>query len=294
MSVSGPHAFRRVCARWVRFFCALVLLCGAIQALSARAAEPLLLGVHPYLPAAEVLARFQPLAGYLSKAAGRPVTVTVAADYDAHIKRVGTGAVDFGYMGPAPYVELVAEYGPQRLLARQSVNGAPSFHGHIVVADASPLQTMADLKGRRFAFGDAESTMSHMVPYAMMLSAGVAKKDLAAHAFLGSHRNVALAVLSGAFDAGAVKEEIYTEFSTRGLRALAKSPPVSEHLFVASKRMTDADAQAVRTVMQAMRGDPAGRTALTAIKATIDGLVAVTDSDYDPLREMIARSRGGS
>lgn len=136
--------------------------------------------------------------------------------------------------------------------------------------------------------------MSHQVPYAMMLDVGVGKKDLAAHAFLGSHRNVALAVLSGAFDAGAVKEEIYLEYASRGLRALAKSPPVSEHVFVASKRMNAADADAIQTAMTAMGDVPAGRAALAAVKASIDGLVAVTDTDYDPLRKMIALSRGGS
>lgn len=136
--------------------------------------------------------------------------------------------------------------------------------------------------------------MSHQVPYAMMLRAGVGTKELAAHAFLGSHRNVALAVLAGAFDAGAVKEEIYHEFTKKGLRVLAKSPPVSEHLFVASRRLAADDADRLRIALQAAGADPAGRAALTAIKSTIDALLPVTDADYDPLRQMIALSRGGS
>src|SRR5258706_16328189 len=43
----------------------------AATAGTAAAPEPLILGVHPYLLPAEIVARFAPLAGYLDKRLGR-------------------------------------------------------------------------------------------------------------------------------------------------------------------------------------------------------------------------------
>lgn len=269
--------------------CALVavaVLCGASR---TQAADPLVLGVHPYLPTQEILNRFEPLATYLERHIGQPVRVSVSADYDVHLGHVALGTVDFGYLGPASYVALTAKYGAHPLLARMEIEGVPTFHGYIVVRQDDPARTVGDLRHRRFAFGDVRSTMSHVVPYALLLDAGVTKEDLAGFDFVGSHKNVALSVLTGTFDAGGVKEEVYQTFKTQGLRALAKSPPVSEHLFVAAKAMPADTVAALRNALMGLHDTDAGRKILAGIKKTATGLVAVSDADYAPLRDMITR-----
>jgi hypothetical protein len=102
----------------------------------------------------------------------------------------------------------------------------------------SVLQSLRDLRGRRFAYGDRDSTESHVIPQFMLIEAGVSDSALAFYKFLGSHTNVALAVLTGDYDADAVKEEVYQEYKARGLRALAAEPPVADHLFVASSKIS--------------------------------------------------------
>jgi len=253
----------------------------------APAAEPLVLQVHPYLPATEILERFSPLAEYLGRRLGRPVVVKVSVDYRQHIDLIGKDKADFAFMGPASYVSLVERYGKKPLLVRLEMNGKPTFKGAIIVARGSGLRSLSELKGKRFAFGDPESTMSHLVPRYMLAEAGVDIKDLADHAFLDNHHNVALGVLVGRFDAGAVKSEIFFEYERRGLQLLAWTPELSEHLFVTSSRLPEPTAAALREALTSLAESVEGRNILKGINKNTTGLVPVDDSDYDNLKAII-------
>ena len=267
----------------------LVALCLPLigAAAAAVAAEPLILAVHPYLPPGEITQRFTPLAEVLSRTVGRPVFVRVGRSYAEHIDAIGTDSVDIAYVGPAAYVTLVNGYGGKPLLARQVVDGDPMLHGEIIVRQDSPIRSLAELRGKRFAFGDPDSTMSHVVAAAMLRDAGVPESALAQADFLNAHRNVALAVLAGDFDAGAVKEEVYVEFQRQGLRSIAQQPPVADHLFVTAAKLPAELVAALRQALLTLPDTPAGRAALTAIAPGMTGMVAVRDSDYDSLRTLM-------
>jgi phosphonate transport system substrate-binding protein len=257
--------------------------CLALPA-SAATPEPLILAVHPYLPNAEIVARFTPLANYLAHETGRPVKVRVGRDYAEHIDAIGGDSVDIAYMGPVSYVKLVAKYGKKSLLARQEVNHQPYLRGVIFVRQDSSLHTLADLKGKRFAYGDPDSTMSHVIPMRMLEQAGVPEKALARHQFLGAHKNVALAVLAGDFDAGAVKEEVFQELAPKGLRSLATSPPVADHVFVTSAKVPAALVETLRHALLQLKSTPDGKLILTAIHPSMTALLPAMDTDYDSLR----------
>lgn len=266
--------------------CVLALLILA-PSVTALAQESLTLGVHPYLPATELVQRFTPLANYLSEHLGRPVTLQIAKDYQDHIDEVGMDGLDIAFLGPAPYVKMTQAYGKKPILARLEIEGRPFFRGVIVTRDDSRLRSLRDLKGKRFAFGDPESTMSHLVPTYVIWKAGVDPQTLAGFEYLYSHHNVALGVLMGAFDAGAVKEEVLASYEKRGLRALAVTPLIPEHLFVARGTLPESMVQSLRQSLYKLNEDPKGHTILSAIKATVTGMVPASDADYDDLRRIL-------
>jgi len=254
----------------------------------AHAGEPLTLGVHPYLASTELVRRFKPLADYLGRKLNEPVVVEISIDYQDHIDKIGKGKLDIAYIGPAPYVKLVKTYGPKRLLARLEINGEPTFTGVIIKARDNPINSLAELRGKSFAFGDPNSTMSHLVPWYMIRQAGLTVRDLGRYSFLHNHNNVALGVLVGDFDAGAVKEEVFFKYRSRGLSELARTPRISEHLFVASDKLPDAQVKAIRDALLRLKDDPEGKAIMVSIKKTVTGLVPVRDSDYDNLRHILA------
>jgi phosphonate transport system substrate-binding protein len=96
----------------------MVLSCIFMSPVHADTTEPLTIGVHPFLPATTLIERFSPLAQYLSDRLQRSVRISVSSDYEEHIRATGEGRFDIAFLGPAPYVKVVEQYGPQRLLAR--------------------------------------------------------------------------------------------------------------------------------------------------------------------------------
>jgi phosphonate transport system substrate-binding protein len=106
---------------------------------------------------------------------------------------------------------------------------------------------------------------------------------------VGDHVNVALGVLVGDFDAGAVKEDVYFNYKSRGLREIATSAPISDHVFVASRKLPAAQAAKLRDIMLHMNQDPKGQAALRAMTAGVTALVPVQDSDYDSLRVVLKK-----
>jgi phosphonate transport system substrate-binding protein len=271
-----------------RYLLILILLLFTCPS-TAGAREGMTLAVHPYLAAAELVDRFTPLTNYLSERLGMEVTLELSADYAEHLEKIGTDRVEIAYLGPASYVSLVDTYGGKPILGRLVTAGTPTIQGVIIVRGDSPFTSLADLKGKKFAFGDPQSTMGHLVPRYMLHQEGIDLEDLAGHAFIRNHHNVALGVLMGDFDAGAVKEEIYQEFRKMGIRDLAKTPVIAEHLFVTSSKLPPATIAALRQYLFDLQETPQGREILSAIQADVTGMAPVTDEDYDEMRRILRK-----
>lgn len=251
------------------------------------AQDTVILGVHPYLPAIELMRRFSPVAKYFSEKTGKTFEIHISKDYNDHIDRMGRNEFYIAFMGPAGYVRMVERYGEKPLIARLEVSGKPTFEGYIVVKRGSSIRSLKELSGKRFAFGDRHSTMSHLVPRHMLLQRGVTVDNLSYYRFLRNHHNVALGVLSGDFDAGAVKEEVFREYEKRGLVSLARTPEISEHLFVAGGSVPAETVDVLRAALYRLGNEDRNGDVLTSIKNTITGFVAVRDSDYDNLRRIL-------
>jgi phosphonate transport system substrate-binding protein len=265
----------------------IIWLLLVIAAPGAHAGQHLTLWIHPYLPATELTRRFAPLAAHLSQTLGRPVDIRVARSYQSHLDFVGRDLADLAYVGPASYVQLTEQYGPKPLLAKLELQGAPFFHGMIIAREDASIQTLADLKGKRFAFGDPNSTMSHVVPRALLAAAGVSLDSLARYDYLGSHHDVALAVLGGYFDAGAVKEEVFYAYRKRGLKIVAQGPPIPSHLFLTRADLPAPLVAELRTALLAINNLPAKEALLSVLEESASGLLPVEDLDYEGLRQLM-------
>jgi phosphonate transport system substrate-binding protein len=272
------RAFWTICLAW--------MLAGAAFA-DPPAPAPYVLAVHPYLPAAELAARFRPLAEVLQRELGRGVSVRIGQDYSDHFEAIGRDQVDVAFLGPVEYVRVIGTYGQKPLLARFEVNHRTELHGVIFVRRGSPLRTLADLRGRRVAFGDPNSTMANVVPRWVLGRAGVPLSALAGYRFLATHEDIALAVLSGDYDAGAVKQEVFDRFRDRGLELLAELPTTPDHLFVARANLPAAEIERLRAVLLGLKDRPGGAAVLAGLHPGLSALVPVSDADYNPVRRML-------
>jgi len=249
--------------------------------------KPLELGIHPYIAASLIHKQFTPLAEYLSKKVGQPVIIKVAQDYRTNIENIGKNKIHIAFMGPVSYVKMVKEYGHKPILACLEANKKTFFQGVIITRKDSPIKSLSDIEGKRFAFGDPNSTMSHIIPRFMLIEAGIPLKKLSSHSFLKNHCNVALGVLIGDYDTGAVKEEVFNRYKERGLKAIARTSLTPEHIFVASNNLSAKTVQILREALYNLKNETNGKEILSAIKQGLTGLVPCKDANYKNLRKIM-------
>lgn len=151
----------------------------------------------------------------LSQQLGVDVQYVPVTDYTAAISAFRTGNLDLVWFGGLTGVQARLQKPGARVLAQRDIDAA--FHSVFIANTASGLRQvrnvngLVELKGRRFTFGSESSTSGRLMPQYYLGKAGVKLSDFAGGApgFSGSHDATIALVQSGAYDAGAVNEQVW-------------------------------------------------------------------------------------
>ena len=185
-----------------------------------------LFGIVPLESAIIMKKKFEPLINYLNKSLNLHYSNLVAVTYEDSIEEIGTNKVSFAYMTPSTYLEASKKYKIEPLVYAIK-NGSPTYKSVFVAPINSKISSIQDLKSKKIAFGSKMSTGSSLIPKAMLKAAGIELISLAAYDYLGSHDNVANAVISGEFDAGALMDSAAEDFKN-SLKIIAYSDPIPQ------------------------------------------------------------------
>lgn len=163
-------------------------------------------------------AKAKPLEKLLGDKLGIPVEVSVSTDYNTVIEAMASKKVDLGFLPPTAYV-LAKEKGAAEVILqaqRFGVNdetGGPTdeladfYKSMIIVKKDSPIQSVADLKGKKIAYQNVTSSAGFVWPAATLMDAGLDPlKDVQAITVKGHDQGV-LAVLNGDVDAAAIFQD---------------------------------------------------------------------------------------
>ncbi len=214
---------------------------GSIYAVSLplRAAGEIKVGMIPDAGATQVsIDEKAPLREYLAKATGAPVSLIIPTNYNATVEALGNGSLDFAYLGGLTYIKAHEIYGVVPLVQRSSDK---QFHSLFITQTGSPIRKLSDTRGKRFAFGDINSTSGHLIPHLELTKAGInPDRDLEVR-YTGSHPATAKAVEAGTVDAGALDESVYHEMvadnkvDAKKVRVFYTSPAFVDYVWVARK-----------------------------------------------------------
>lgn len=239
---------------------------------------------------AEMHQRLKPLTQYLSTELGRPVTLKLSPDMPAAIKDVSTGAVDLAYLTPVAYISANAQ-GHTKLVVKTLTGGKSTFQLAIAVKATSDIKTVADLAGKRFAFGDKAALLQR----AVVIGAGLPLERLADYQFIGHYENIARGVMNGDFDAGILKDTVANEWEKKGLRIIHSSPDLPPYNIVASQDVDDDTRKRIEQAFLKLKIDnPEHAQIIRALDASYTGFSSTSDSDYDVVRHLIKPFAKGS
>ena len=204
------------------------------------------------------------------------------------VEAMAADQVDFVLTGPAEYVVFNARLDAQPVVTFKR----PDYYSNVVVLDASPAQSPADLKGMKISFGEIGSTSQHLAPVDLLTKAGLAYSVDYEPVFL--KRNVAMeALISGEIAAIGLNrthiDQLTEKFPDQKLRVLVKGEQLPDDILLASPKVAPEVVETVRKTFAEQ-----GETLLAAITQTEENAkyvggsfnAAVTDADYDVVRKM--------
>jgi phosphonate transport system substrate-binding protein len=242
--------------------------------------------------------RYQLLGAYLQGRVGAPFRIFAGVDYAAAIVALKTGRAHAGVLGPESYVIAIKEEAKIEPIVRfrDKVTGV-GYHSLIIVRGDSPYRTLADLRGKNFAFVDPNSTSGYLIPrYHFAQQTIDPQTHFGRVIFAGDHGSAVLAVANGRVDAAAVADGLLARAEAGGqiragqVRVIWRSPLIPASPVVARTDLPVEFRQSLRQALLELRTYPRVMSAID-FSPTFDGFAAVTDADYEFVRQVDAYVR---
>ena len=182
----------------------------------------------------ELQRKFAPLGKYLEAQTGMKVVFTPVTDYAAVVESLATRKIDLAWLGGFTFVQAKIRTNGTAIPIAQREEDA-KFTSRFITADPA-IKTLADLKGKTFAFGAPSSTSGSLMPRFFLLQAGInPEKDFKNVAFSGAHDATVAFVAAGKADAGVLNASVWDKLVEQKkvdpdkVRVFATTPPYFDY-----------------------------------------------------------------
>jgi len=228
------HSTKRRTALKAALACACVAAfsCFSVPAVAVDAV--LRVSAIPDEAPTELQRKFAPLGKYLEAQTGMKVVFTPVTDYAAVVESLATRKIDLAWLGGFTFVQAKIRTNGTAIPIAQREEDA-KFTSRFITADPA-IKTLADLKGKTFAFGAPSSTSGSLMPRFFLLQAGInPEKDFKNVAFSGAHDATVAFVAAGKADAGVLNASVWDKLVEQKkvdpdkVRVFATTPPYFDY-----------------------------------------------------------------
>jgi phosphonate transport system substrate-binding protein len=182
----------------------------------------------------ELQRKFAPLGRYLEQQTGMKVEFIPVTDYAAVVESLVTRRLDMAWLGGFTHVQAKQRTGGTATPIVQREEDT-HFTSKFITGNEN-IRTLADLKGKTFAFGSPASTSGHLMPRYFLLQAGIdPDRDFRNIAYSGAHDATAAFVQSGKVDAGVLNASVWDKLveerkiDPAKVRVFAVTPPYHDY-----------------------------------------------------------------
>jgi phosphonate transport system substrate-binding protein len=283
----------------LRLLLAVLALAAALvapPAALAQGAGVLRVSAIPDEAPTELQRKFKPLGDYLKQATGLDVRFVPVTDYAAVVEGLATNKLDLAWLGGFTYLQArLRTHGGVVPIVQRAEDA--KFTSRFIVPTNSTAKTLADLKGKTFAFGAPSSTSGSLMPRYYLLQAGIdPERDFKSVAFSGAHDATVAFVAAGRAEAGVLNASVMDKLvesknaNVEKVRVLAITPPYFDYNWTVrpgldpaiTKKLTDA-------FLKLDPANPAMKEIMDLQRAS--KFIPTQNSNYDGI-EAAARSAG--
>jgi phosphonate transport system substrate-binding protein len=250
--------------------------------------------VIPWQSPEKQKAKLQPLADYLRQKMNRSVNFAIAKDYATAVNLLVDEKAEMAYLAALTYIqahERNASIAPL-VLPIDETTGRP-WYTSVIVADVSKkIESLQDLKGKRFAFVSPSSTSGFLMPLNALQAGGIdPTRDFASIRYPGSHDKAETALAKGEFDAIAddkasfLRAQAAGTLPTASYKIVWESDPIpTPPIVINTSKFTPAE---ITQLQQALIDAPVGVVDVSGAKSA--GYTLAKDADFEPVRQIYNR-----
>ena len=186
----------------------------SLSSLLAQAQDVLRVTAIPDEAPTELQRKFKPLGEYLEQKLGMKVEFTPVADYPAVVEALAADRVDLAWLGGFTFVQARLKTGNATPLVQREQDAV--FTSKFISSDPA-VKSLADLKGKTFAFGSVSSTSGSLMPRYFMLQEDIVPETFFSRvAFSGAHDATAAWVEAGKVDGGVLNASVWDKLVAAG------------------------------------------------------------------------------
>ncbi len=254
--------------------------------------EKLVIGAVPSGNPIELSERMEPLIVLMKQKLNLDVQLRFASDYAQFTRNMENNDYDLAFCAPVQYISAHANAGYEAVL-RPVRYGADTYVG-MFITTRPDLTSIEQLRGKRIAFVDQQSTSGYLFPLGLLATVGITPRDIQPF-FLKGHDNVVLNVLNNSYDAGACFDGAAARYGgdrASSLRVIGRTEAIyNEPIAMSAKFRTERAELADKVIrfMIALHDTAEGRSVIEKYGQGVNSFVVATDTDYNTVRTYTAK-----
>lgn len=193
-------------------------------------AEAINFGITPWDEPEKLKRMYAPFITHLSEKLKLRVRFVVAQEYNDLVADLKRGIIHIAAFSPGAYSDALDQGIEREAVYVASTQDSGNSHYRGLVISRPQYKTLADLKGKTFAFVEKGSSSGYKFPLALLLQKGIDPYRYFSKIFyLGSHAHVVEAVANGKADAGATWDgyaEKTPAYREKKISTLFKTQPI--------------------------------------------------------------------
>jgi len=262
--------------------------------------RPVSLAFTPSQESATIATNGAAIKAALEKATGLAWKVTTMTSYAAQVEGMCSGSIDVGFFAPLQMTLLIGKSCGTPVLGalrKDATTGqlSTTYQSQILVRTDSGLNSIADLKGKKFAFVDPLSASGYVYPtLAIKNKTGQEPKTFFSQTiFAGGHPQAALAVFNKQVDAAAMfidaRDSLVAANPTikTDTKVIDTAGPIPNDGVALRKGFPDDVGKTVTQALIDYSKDAGGAKVFSALFQW-DGIQPIDGKFYDPMKEAAA------
>ncbi len=248
--------------------------------------DPVVIGVLPEESPKEIYERLYPLKKFISQKLQKPVNIEIARDFKDLENKIREDKINLLFVDPATYCELKWNMKNKIFPLIKPEGGIAETRSVFVTKEGNNIEKIFDSLGKKLALGEEKSSFSYLIPLSMLRDVDLSIKDFKSVDMLQKEQRIALSILIGDYDIGAMSEITANRYVKDGLKIIRYSEPTPRFLIA---YVNNIEREEIDKIESAIIQDSDNTIRKTM---GVEKFTTAEDRDFDYIRVLIRNLKG--